>query len=132
MKTFVPFVLLLALTTGSWAQKPQAEQGPLVVCDTSEEVVHYLAVMKRSRDGPAALAEVNAESPVTSLGKACGTAYTAYYKGETVDRVLNEENGVFEITRILVIGEFDEDSHKIRMVTPTALFTAFYINAPGV
>jgi hypothetical protein len=117
------FALLAAPFSGS-AHASDYEVGTSLVCDTQEQVEHFVAQF--TGDAQAAIKYVNDEQKNPT---ACAIMNVAYMRGTQVGMARHGEHA-FEIVRILVVGVETENS--IRAVRPAAYFSLFGIKEYAV
>jgi hypothetical protein len=110
------FALLAAPFCGP-AQASGYEVGANLVCDTQEQVEHFVAQF--TGDAQAAIKSVNDEEKNPT---ACAIMNVAYMRGTQVGMARHGEHA-FEIVRILVVGVETENS--IHAVRPAAYFSLF-------
>jgi hypothetical protein len=105
-------------------QAADYEIGQSLVCDTQEQVEHFVAAF--AGDAQAAIRVVNAEEKNPS---ACAIMNVAFMRGNQVGAVSHGDTA-FQITHILVIGI--ENENGIQPVEPAAYFSAFGVKEYAV
>jgi hypothetical protein len=122
MNSMLRFALFLLLSAPTQARDNHGidardlEFGPVLVCDTQEQVERYIALYQGDQD--AAVRAVNQEQ---SDPRACGVVNASFVKGPHI-AAASRANMAFEILRILVVGI--DGPFGLRPVNPAAYFTA--------
>jgi hypothetical protein len=93
------------------------EVGNVLVCDTQEQVEHY--IMAYNGDQDAAIRAVNRDE---SRQHVCGVVSAAFVRGPQIAGI-SHGYMAFKVTRILVLGV--EGENGLRAVDPALYFSAF-------
>jgi hypothetical protein len=128
----IPLLALISLLLCAPAQaqdkqgidQRDIEVGATLVCDTEEQVEHYIALYKGDQE--AAIRAVNREE---NDPRACGVISAAFVRGPNV-AAASHGNMAFEVVRILVLGV--DGPGGFRAVNPAPYFTVFGVTEYGV
>jgi hypothetical protein len=102
---------------GDSMEQRKLEFGNVVVCDTQQQMEHYVALYHGDTE-----AAVHAVNRTENDPTACGIVSAVFVRGPQVGTV-RTENMAFEIAHILLLGVDSEDG--FRPVQPSPYFTAF-------
>jgi hypothetical protein len=108
-------LLLLLLVLGKPAQSYEVETGPVLICDTQEQVERFIQIYEGDQE--LAINTVNLEQHDAS---ACAVVNAAYVLGPQLG-VARGQSQAFEITGIAVIGLTTPEGY--RPTTPSLYFT---------
>ena len=111
----LPLLALLAAPFCAPAHAADYEVGASLVCDTQEQVEHFVAQF--TGDAQAAIQHVNDEEKNPT---ACAMMNIAYIRGAQVGMARHDANA-FKIIRVLVVGV--ETGNGVLPVTPVVYFS---------
>lgn len=114
------FLLFFCFCAGAVAKDEKVQVGVGVVCDTSEQVEHYLTLSRSNTSPETALQIINSESKGSF---ACGMAAIAFMPGDQIGTV-EVSGGMMRIMQITVVAmETDRGWIPVPRATQyTALF----------
>jgi hypothetical protein len=113
--TLIATLVLSFLLLGAPAQAYEVETGPVLICDTQEQVERFIQVFDGDQELAINIVNVEQHDP-----SACAVIDAAYVRGPQLG-VARSQSHAFEIAGIAVIGVTTPDG--FHPVTPSLYFT---------